>query len=522
MAFIEITTNNLSRELNSSKTSIDNWVYVPGTAITGDYTKPLLFTTIEEFKNACGSRGPEDSGTFEYVTGLLSAGMPVMFRRIACENQDSGNDNPLVQKAKATFQHKDGETDEDVIDFVVEEKYGGTFGNDLTVKYNPSASAIWLDVYVGGKSLIERRRLAIRKGDTETVAKEVIKSLKSIEFDRISIDPDFLNEDYTTFDVNTPQELVLTGGMDFPEDNVPLEIPQSYKFIYDKMLFKPKFITSGGYTDSLEEGNGLEIANAMLDITRARQDCAAIIDLPIGADQSDYESVAGSLKYNQYTDNSAIPSGRIFGPWVYMRIGADSYWMPPSYAYLTTMGNRLSEGKKPYNPVAGLSTGVVKNVIRTEFEIGTSIAESWQSDTRVNINPIMKINGSTYAIGGNSTLLEPEEEIGENNLFTESSADLAVIDIRRFVYNLATELQFQYNSTEVFETFGLRTSDYLDRMISEGAVTNYAIYNESTDLEPRKLKIRLDVYLSPTVKKIEILLNVGYGSVELETEGGNY
>ena len=132
----------------------------------------------------------------------------------------------------------------------------------------------------------------------------------------------------------------------------------------------------------------------------------------------------------------------------------------------------------------------------------------------------MKINGSTYAIGGNSTLLIPEEETGENNLFLESSADLAVIDIRRFVYNLATELQYQYNSAEVFETFGLRTSDYLDRMISEGAVTDYAIYNESSDKEPRKLKIRLDVYLSPTVKKIEILLNVGYGSVELD-EGGN-
>lgn len=520
MAFIEITTNNLSRELNSNKASIDNWVYVPGTAITGDYTKPLLITTIEEFKNACGPRGPEGSSTFEYVTGLLNAGMPVMFRRIACENQDSGNDNPLVEQAKATFQHKDGETNEDVIDFIVMEKFGGTFGNDLTVKYNPSASAIWLDV-IADRSLIERRRLAICKGDTETVAKEVIKALKTIEFDRIKIDLDTLNEDPTTFDVNTPQTLQLTGGVDFPEDKVALEIPQSYKFIYDKMLFKPKFITSGGYTDELTEGRGLEIANAMLDITKARQDCAAIIDLPIGSAQSEYEYVAGSLKYNQYTDNAAIPSARMFGPWIYIRIGADSYWMPPSYAYLTTMGNRLAEGKKSYNPVAGLSTGVIKNVVKTEFEIGTSIAEDWQSDDKVNINPIMKINGSTYAIGGNSTLLEPEAETGENNLFTESSADLTVIDIRRFVYNLATELQFQYNSTEVFETFGLRTSDYLDRMISEGAVTDYAIYNESTDAEPRKLKIRLDVYLSPTVKKIEILLNVGYGSVEMETEGGN-
>lgn len=518
MAFIEITTNNLSRELANTKAAVDNWVYVPGTSITGDYTKPLLFTTLEDFKSTCGNHGPEGSYTFEYVTGLLSAGMPVMFRRIACENQDTSN-TERVEHAKAEFKHKGSDGTTEIIDFVVEEKYGGSFGNDLYISYRPSASAIWLDVVLD-KTLIERKRLAVRRNsDTETLAKEVIKSLHSLEFERIKISN--INDDETTFDVNTERDRIqLDGGLDFPEELVAKEIPQSYKFIYDKMLYKPKFITSGGYTDDIASDGTFPIATAMKEITMARQDCAAIIDLPIGTEKSEYDSAAASLAYTQYTDTSAIPSARLFGPWVYIRVGADSYWMPPSFAYLTTMGNRLAEGKKAYNPVAGLSTGVIKNVVKTEFEIGSDVAEEWQSDTDVNINPIMKINGSTYAIGGNSTLLIPEEETGENNLFIESSADLTVIDIRRFIYNLATELQYQYNSVEVFETFGLRTSDYLDRMISEGAVTDYAIYNESTDAEPRKLKIRLDVYLAPTVKKVEILLNVGYGSIEFE-EGGN-
>lgn len=515
MPFIDITTNNLSRELANNKTSIDNWVYVPGTSITGDWKKVYLFTTLDEFKDACGNHGPEGSHTYQYITGLLSAGMPVMFRRVACENQDTSN-TELVQHAKTNFVRSGVEED---IDFTVEEKYGGTFGNDLYVSYRPSASAIWLDVILD-KTLIERKRLAIRGNkEDETLAKEVIESLKTIEFDRVKISN--INEDPATFDVNTEKDRQrLDGGVDFPEDKVAKEIPQLYKFIYDKMLFKPKFITSGGYTDKLDDGTHA-IANAMLDLTKARQDCAAIIDLPIGTDKDEYDTTAASLSYTQYTDTSAIPSARMFGPWIYVKVGADRYWMPPSFAYLTTMGNRLAEGKKAYNPVAGLSTGVIKNVIKTEFEIGSDIAEEWQSDTEVNINPIMKINGSVYAIGGNSTLLVPEEETGENNLFLESSADLAVIDIRRFVYNLATELQYQYNSTEVFETFGIRTSDYLDKMISEGAVTDYAIYNESTDAEPRKLKIRLDVYLAPTVKKVQIFLNVGYGSVEYSEEGGN-
>lgn len=517
MAFIEISTNNLSRDLTNSVTAIDNWVYVPGTAITGDWEKILFFTSLDDFKNVCGDHGPEGSYTYDYVTGLLSAGMPIMFRRIACENQDLPTAKELVSHAKYTFKHQN-EGGDDVIDFIVEEKYGGTFGNDFRVLYRPTASAVWLDIYLGN-TLLERKRLAVRKNDfTEILAKDVINSLKNTEFERVKITG--VNEDEATFDVNTQKEGLQTEkGEDFPENLVVTEIPKSYSFIADKMLYKPKFITSGGYTDDPSNGS-FPIATAMKELTMIRQDCAAIIDLEIGSEKAEYIDAAATLSYNQYTENSVIPSARMFGPWVYMKLGSDTNWMPPSFAYLATMGNRLAEGKKAYNPVAGLSTGVIKNVIKTEFEIGSAIAEDWQSDTAANINPIMKINGSSYAIGGNSTLLVPESETGESNLFTESSADLTVIDIRRFVYNLATELQYQYNSTEVFETFGLRTSDYLDRMISEGAVTDYAIYNESTDAEPRVLKIRLDVYLSPTVKKIQISLNVGYGSITMN-EGGN-
>ena len=80
-------------------------------------------------------------------------------------------------------------------------------------------------------------------------------------------------------------------------------------------------------------------------------------------------------------------------------------------------------------------------------------------------------------------------------------------------------LQYQYNSTSAFETFSLKTAKFLEMMISEGAITQYEINNISTNSEPRKLKIQLNIYLSPTIKNIEILLNVAYGSVEVTTGG---
>ena len=124
-------------------------------------------------------------------------------------------------------------------------------------------------------------------------------------------------------------------------------------------------------------------------------------------------------------------------------------------------------------------------------------------------------NSGKYVIAGNSTLLRPETEYGEINAFQESSVDLAIIEIRRFVYNLGTELQYQYNNAESFEEFSLRTSEFLDKMESEGAVQDYEIINVSTNDEPRTLKIQLNVYVTPTIKRIQINLNVAYGNVEI-------
>ena len=126
MAFIDITTNNLSRELVNATTYIDNWAYVPGTAITGDYSKIIPFTSLEDFKNTCGTRGPEDSPTYNYVAGLLSSGIPVLFRRIACTNQDAAGQIEGVVRASYIMSHQDATTEETVQDLRIQEKWGGT------------------------------------------------------------------------------------------------------------------------------------------------------------------------------------------------------------------------------------------------------------------------------------------------------------------------------------------------------------------------------------------------------------
>lgn len=532
-SFIDIKTNNLSRQLRNSATSLDNWVYVPGTAITGDWKRPLAFRTLDDFQKTCGTHGTEGSLTYKYVAGLLSAGMPVLFRRIAYVDQDNLTEEDIISgeavgvtRAEAVLSHVD-ESDPlrpTVVDFKIYEKFGGSFGDDVKVAIKFENNNIYyVDVYAK-QTLLEHKRLVVIPATTSSqveINQIIMNALMTTEFEHIDIDvqPDLTVKNPEIFEMhifNEPKQLV--GGKDIDESLVGAEIPKSLDFIKDKILYQPKFITSGGYTDDDVE-DAHPIASALLELTRERQDCRAIIDLPIGTLAKDYRKGAEAVKYQQNSDSELIPSGSMLGPWCYMQVGSDQEWMPPSYAFLTTMGSALSHGDKAYTPKAGITSGVIGNIIKPEFEIGSSLSEDWQDDKLVNINPIMRLQGGSYVIAGNSTLLAPDPTADTINAFQESSADLAVIEIRRYIYNLATELQYQYNGTEAFETFSIRCAKFLETMISEGAMTNYNIINMSSDEEPRVLKIQVDVYLTPTIKKIQINLNVAYGSIEVSTGG---
>lgn len=535
-SFIDIKTNNLSRQLRNSATSLDNWVYVPGTAITGDWTRPLAFRTLDDFQKACGTHGPEGTLTYEYVAGLLSAGMPVLFRRIAYQDQDNISKKDIldgtaigVKRAELTLSHsvinpEEGAEPTTYVDFKIYEKYGGSFGNDVRIAIRfENTNTYYIDVYAK-QSILEHKKLLIlpaNVGDQAEINQLIINALMTTEFNYIDIDvqPDLQVKDPVRFEMHTftePQSLL--GGEDIDEGLVGAEIPKSLDFIKDKILYQPKFITSGGYTDE-DVTVEAPISKALLELTKVRQDCRAVIDLPIGTLAKDYVEGAKEVGYQQNSDTSEIESGCMLGPWCYMQVGNTQLWMPPSYAYLTTMGSAISHGDKSYTPKAGITSGVIGNVIKPEFEIGSGLSADWQSDDAVNINPIMRLQGGSYVIAGNSTLLVPDPNADTINAFQESSADLAVIEIRRFIYNLATELQYQYNGTEAFETFSIRCAKFLETMISEGAMSDYEIINMSSDAEPRTLKIQVDVYLTPTIKKIQINLNVAYGSIEVSTGG---
>lgn len=534
MAFINITTNNLSRDLVNEPTFLDNWVYIPGAAITGDWSRPVPVRSLDEFKQQFGTYGPDGSITFEYVAGVLSAGLPVIFQRIACKGQKDiqwtngsaiiPEDTPKAERASYIFSHNTttGTDEETKQDIKVTERWGGTFGNRMSVCIRSSNNIYWIDVKYNGTTLEKSKIIAFNGNETDTEKKrQFIDALNNLDLDRVvievmcSINPDTNEYNYDEFEIpSSNEDKPLTGGTDFDEDLIKAEIPTMYDKIKDKILFSPKFITSGGYTDN---STSTAIGDAMKDLTLIRQDCRALIDLPLGTLKESYQTEAEKYAYTQLANTTPIPSASMYGPWLYMQVGTSQVWMPASYAYLTVVGDAVSKGDEAYTPKAGLLNGRVSGILRPEFEIGSDYSSQWQADGKVQINPIMRLQSNNFVIAGNSTLLKLDED--ETNAFSESSADLTIIDIRRFIYNLATELQYQYNNTNAFEKFALRTSNYFESMEQKEAIADYTITNISTNDDPRTLKIKVEVAVTPTIKAIEIYLNVAYGSVQLNAGG---
>ena len=74
----------------------DNIVYVPGYTPTGEYRNPVLLTTTNDFESQFGDYPIEGYPTYNYVRGLLVAGLPVLFRRIVGRNMDA-DDSAQIQ-----------------------------------------------------------------------------------------------------------------------------------------------------------------------------------------------------------------------------------------------------------------------------------------------------------------------------------------------------------------------------------------------------------------------------------------
>ena len=572
-----ININEIDNTLYSTnELTNDNIVYVPGNTITGEYENPVLLTTTDDFEAKFGGYGVEGSPTFDYVRGLLIAGLPVLFRRIVGVNQDSedksevdihitqaqkvlsvtrsvievpGDDpenpgNPDDETSElekladdiiggdiTTEPTNPGETtdpenpDEPVIpepvmkefpQLLVKEYYGGSYGNNLKVAIVQISQSLYFKVYYGSKVIEDVYITKIESSDTEdTLREKYVKFFKEAqETDMFkTVKVEVVCEDLSDFELPMGT-WQLEGGQDVSDDVVIAEIPKSYDFIKDKYVFDVKFISAGGYTDP--DLTVTDITGAQVALCEYRKDCFAILDIPFGTPKSDVTNYFTKL------DTSFAAA---YAPWCYTKLPGGNYkWMAPSYLFLYTLGRSIQDGNQIYEAPAGVLKASMPQVVKPEYEIGGDLLEYWTSSNPQCINPLMKLQSYGYVIYGQNTLYNIQNKASsKESALQKVNVRLAINEVRRLLFKVGIKLTFQANNIRTWNSFIAEVEPKLEIMKSNGGISDFAIQMDNTtttadDIRNNTIRANVKISVMRAVENFEIDLYIEPQSVTFSDE----
>lgn len=491
----------------------DNIVYVPGYTPTGEYRNPVLLTTTNDFESQFGDYPLEGYPTYNYVRGLLVAGLPVLFRRIVGRNMDADDSAQiqiLTKSANGTFLAAESGANL----FKVEEKWGGSFGNNLTAAIIKSSDSYYFRVYYNGK-IKEEKFIAQKAADADEDQTTVFNNacynfFKNTEFDMVNVTIDSaMDEDPTGFAIQE-QTIVLTGGADpaYPEEEVenagkdPIkdEIPNTYDFIKDKYLYDVKFVTAGGYTDS--DVSDTLISSAQVKLCETRKDCFAILDIPFGTRMADV------TKFFTAHDTSYAAA---YAPWCYTKLPTgDKEWMAPSYLFLYTLGRSIKDGNMVYDAPAGVLKASMPQVIKPEYEIGGDVLNSWTSANPQSINPIMKLQSYGYVIYGQNTLYNIQNKASsKKSALQKINVRLAINEVRRLLFNAGIRMTFQANTIRTWNEFKAIVEPELSIMKANNGIHDYRVKMDNTtttdeDIQNNTIRAQVSISVTKAVEDFEI------------------
>lgn len=266
--------------------------------------------------------------------------------------------------------------------------------------------------------------------------------------------------------------------------------------ILDKGEYSIKYITSGGYP-SFELGT---LAKQMTNIAYKRGDAVAFID-HIDNPQRPISTVNTNSVYYQATKNPATAISSTYDsyatmitPWgqfrlagAYRDLGQTIYnaktesILPGSFAYLLSLAKSIKTYSN-FLAVSGVARGLVPNLmsIHTNFVMSNAIAEAYQNETGISINPITNIRPYGYCIWGNRTLKDNTESGG-----TIATSFLNIrnmlSDIKKQAYMSAKSLMFEQNTDILWVKFKSMMLPTLDDMKHGQGIESYRLIKNSVN-----------------------------------------
>ena len=292
--------------------------------------------------------------------------------------------------------------------------------------------------------------------------------------------------------------------------------------LLDKGVYQFKYLTTGGYPTF--EYDGRAISESMATLCAQRGDAVAFIDALDNPYRTltGYDSVYNQAKLSTNMLAASISSyATMFVPSVEMTL-INSYYgrfegnntklastkvMPASFAYLSSLASSVKTNAN-WLAIAGATRGKVSGLVstRTNQLLTNAIADSYQPDNAIALNPITNINPYGECIWGNRTLVDNSIKQGTTATSFLNIRNL-VSDIKKQLFIACQSLLFEQNSDVLWVNFLSLITPLLDQMKTGYGIDNYKIIR----LEPSdrtKIKVKLRIYPLYAVESFDITVYI--------------
>lgn len=277
----------------------------------------------------------------------------------------------------------------------------------------------------------------------------------------------------------------------------------------------------------LKQNLATSISGKMLNIAAARGDCIALIDhvnnpeRPLGANNVNSVFYSVSDSASPYQIASPGTYGAMFTPWYAAGITVNTRpaslrgyddnieWvpnaMPGSFAYLTSLAESVRNNPS-WLAIAGVTRGIVPNLftLSSNSRLTNAIADSYQVDDGIAINPITNIRPYGYTIWGNRTL---RNNVGGMKATSFLNIRNMVSDIKKVARTAAISCMFEQNTDILWLNFKSYIEPLLERMTSGYGINQYSIIREESD-SPVKLVATIRIYPVYAVEMFEITVEL--------------
>lgn len=250
--------------------------------------------------------------------------------------------------------------------------------------------------------------------------------------------------------------------------------------LLDRGQYQIKYLTSGGYPTF--EYSNKSISQLMAKLCYDRGDCVALIDHTNNPNRDliGINSVYVQAQQSALRIASAYSSfASMFTPWgTYSLVGSyqvEQIDLPPSFAYLVTLANSILSNPN-WLAIAGAARGKVMNLQSVDLNqtLTNSIADSYQSDTAISINPITNITPYGQCIWGNRTLVDNSIKGGTTAISFLNLRNL-VSDVKKNLFTACQTLMFEQNTNILWVKFLSKVTPMLDKMVSGSGISGYKV-----------------------------------------------